>query len=499
MEPIRRASSQQVGFAPIGGPAIEPPSSVETDDDHSTGVPMVSQGAHSAPSVPSGGGPMLAPPVAPPPVQAHAPQPATMNIPPATVDAVIASHRAASQGAEPLPAGREYAILLGEVIAEARSAGAVPPADRMADAAARAKVRAAVEASVRRRDALPANITVERLVRDASAELAGAGAIEVALEEPEVTTVIVEAGGRVIVGRGDAVGPSSYWFSSDAAVLSAIDRLLHANGLSRPANNPIVEATLADGSRLLAVLPPAAPAGPTVVLERPAPRAATLIDLAARGMLNSAAATLIGHAINARRNIIVSGPRGSGRSTLLTALVAGVPAGERVVAVEDRREVGRFRPDVTMLEPRGEWRRAIDIALRLRPHRVALGEANEATTLAFVGNLSTGAEGWFLAVEGASPVLALVRAATLVTASGAMSKEDAIARIAATRPLVIHLARLGDGTCRVVSIGEARAAEIGGLHVEEAFSLRIEGVGAGGKIEATLAGTGVVPSFAEAL
>jgi pilus assembly protein CpaF len=260
-----------------------------------------------------------------------------------------------------------------------------------------------------------------------------------------------------------------------------------------------VDATLSDGSRLLAMLPPVAPAGPAVVIERPARRAATLIDLAARGVFTTAAATLLGHALAARRNVLVTGPRGSGRSTLVAALVASLPASERVVVVEERREVGKARPEVTSIDPRSDWKRGLELAQRLRPQRLVVGEANEAVAAALVGTLATGVEGWIAVAEGASPLLATHRFASLAAAAGPLTREEALARIAATRPLVVHLGRLGDGTCRLVALGEVRAGEGGGLHIDDVFVLRIERVDAQGRIQAVLNSTGVVPSFAEVL
>ncbi len=489
--------------APLGGPPRltpsrdMPPAQPPPATNAQGFEPMeaVLPAAHPAPSS------AIPPPAAPPAAREPAPtggDVSTLNVPSSTVNAVIASHRAAAVANEPVPPGREYARLLGDVAGDARSNGAIAAADRMADANARAKVRGVVESVVRKRGALPAGITAERLVRDATAEIAGAGALETALEEPDVSTVIVEPGGRVLVGRADAAGPSPFWFSSEAAVISAVDRLLHAAGASR-ANGPMVQATLPDGAQLVAVLPPAALAGASVIVERAPARAATLVDLTARQMLSQAAATLLGHALAARRNIVVSGPRGSGRSTVAAALVASIAPTDRVVAIEDRREVSRARGDVAGVDASGDWRRAVEIGVRLRPHRLVLGDCNEATASAFVGGAATGAEGSILVAEGASPALALQRVAALASGTGVLSREDAIQRLATTRPIVVHVARLGDGVCRVVSIGEARLGDGGALQVDETFVIRIEGPDADGRLETSLASTGVVPRFAQSV
>jgi pilus assembly protein CpaF len=453
---------------------------MDDDDNQATGFPPPQAAAAMAPP-PSAGGP--------PP----GPSPSTMNIANSVVDAVIQSHRASAQG-EPVPPGREYASALADVVNEARSNGAPSVGDRMADAATRARVRTVVESIARRREGLPQGVTPERLTRDATAEISGAGAIESALEEPEVTTVVVESSGRVLVGRGDALGPSPLWFSGDDAVTTAVDRLLHANGVARK-NESVIDATLTDGTRLTAVFPPAAPAGPTVVVERPAGRVASLIDLVARSVLSQQAMGLLGHALTARRNIVVAGPVGSGRSTVLGALVAAVLQHDRCVLVESRAHLGRGLRDVTSIDPQGDWERAMDVALRLRPQRIVVADASEAAAGALVGMLVTGVEGALFVAEGPSPVSALQRLASAAAGNGAGTREDALARLAASRPLLVQMARLADGTCRVASIGEARPAD-GGIHVDEAFALRVDATPAGGRIEASLVATGIVPAFA---
>lgn len=449
------------------------------------------------------------------PVQESVPQPGTAPaMPPvASVSAAPAVSALSAPGPEGvavsgprsvvptsgLSLGAEYAAVLGEVIQEARAAGAVAPPGRMADAATRARVRSVVEGVVRKRDRWPEGITAEQLVRDATAEIAGAGAIETALEDPAVTTVIVDPNGRVLLGRGEGVSASPLWFSSQEAVLAAVDRLLDASGASRAPDGSVVEATLVDGARLLAVLPPLVASGPSVVIERPSRHAATLEELVARGVLSSPAATMLEKAIAARRNVIVTGPVGSGRTMLAAALVSLVCRTDRCVVVEGRREIGAMRLDVVALEASGEWKQAIALAVRLRPQRLVFGEMNADTANALVSMLATGSEGCIAVGEGPVPEVALVRLAALAASVGTLARDECVSRLAATRPLVVHMARLGDGSCRVVSVGEARGGDNGGIQVDQAFALRIENAAAAGRLGATLASTGVVPGFAESL
>src|SRR5262249_20149803 len=159
------------------------------------------------------------------------------------------------------------------------------------------------------------------------------------------------------------------------------------------------------------------------------------------------------------------------RTTLLGALVAAASATDRCVVVERRRELGRALPGITAIDAASDGRRALDIALRLRPQRVVVGDADESVASPLVSLLGTGTEGLLLSIEGPSPAIALSQWAARAAGSG-LSRDEALSRITATRPVVVQLARLGDGHCRVVSIGEANPAE-GGIQVDEIFTLQI--------------------------
>lgn len=502
-EPISTVmGAGNAGFAPPASPAFpadaqsEPPPAMSATSTAIASSPPVMAPVMAAPPPLAPAMAVAAPAAAPsPPVPPASSAPAsvqnaaTLNIAPSVVDAVIQAHRAATPSAagEPVPVGREYATLLAEIVAEAAPNAPTVANDRVAESAARTQIRSAVESAARGRSSLPNGVTAERLTRDATAEIAGTGAFETALDEGDVTTVAVEANGRVFIGRGDVIGPSPFWFSSSAALTRAVDRLLHNTGVSR-GDEPVVNAVLPDGARLVAVFPPVSPSGPTVVIERPT-KTPSLLDLAARQVITSQAASAIASALAARRNIVVSGPRGSGRTTILGALVSAASAADRCLLVERTRELAPTLEHVTTLTAGNDWAKAIDLALRLRPQRLAIGDSNEPGASAFVGALGTGNEGMLLVADGPSPMLALHRIAALASANSVVTRDEALARIAHTRPLVIHVARLGDGVCRVVSIGDARPDQSGGVRVDEHFTLRIEGVNSAGKIEATLVAT----------
>lgn len=482
--------------APAPAPAPVSDAIAERDSVPDAGPASIPPAAPvaAAPAVPAV---QSAPPAAPPatasvePAQAPPPRVAglpTVNVGSKVVESVIQAHRSS---VEPAPPGNEYAALLASVVADALEAGIAAAPHQLGDAASRQRARAVVDNLARGRDALPSGITADRITRDVVAELLGAGPIEIALEESDVTSVLVAPSGRVLVGRGGAEGASPFWFSSPAAVATAVDRLLHAAGTQRVGEQPFVEATLPEsvargGARLIAVYAAGAPA-PSVSIERASRRAATGAELVASGVLSAAAQRTLGQAIEARRNVFIAGPRGSARSTLLSSLVAPIAANERVVAIEARGELAAAHRDVSSVPSGKDSKRALEFAHALRPQRLVLAHVDEALAAGLVRALVTGSEGALAVLEGASGAAALEQ---LATASG--SKDEALARIAHTRPLVVQMARLGDGTARVASIGEARV-EGGHVVVDELFTLRISH---NNGLSAELVATGSNASFA---
>lgn len=507
MQPPHRASQagmppvQQVPPAPAVprnlGPAPAPapmPSVSEADD--STPVPGPLPVAPEPPPEPREAprpmapvAPAPMPPVAPAPVEPPRPMAPVAPAPrPAPTPAAPASPALESR-----PVGDDYPELLAQVVRSARQRG-VDPASEVADETSRTRARPLVEQAARAVNGLPPGVTHERLAKDALAELLGAGAIETALESADVTTVLVDGSGRVSVGRSGAIAQVPYWFSSPAALGDAVDRLLRSSGIERNPSHPVVDVSLKDGLKLLAVFPPATGAGPVAAVERIPKAPASLGELASRGVLSTPAVHLLEQALAARRNVLVAGPSGAGRSTFLAALVAALPAHDRVTVVEGREELSRARRDATVVRSQGEGTRPVSLALRLRPQRLVVGDVDERGAQDLSAALATGAEGWLLGVQGPTGALALSWLASRGAHEGWFGRDEVTARLASTRPLVVELARFGDGSCRVTSIGEARPGE-GGVRLEALFQLKLEGFDASGALSSQLVPTGNAPSF----
>jgi pilus assembly protein CpaF len=427
------------------------------------------------------------------PSAAVAPEPAPHRPPAASTlgsrKAVEPSPHAQRAASGHAATDNEYAALLAAVVLEAAGAGAIGAPHQLGGPNERARAQSVVDAIVHAREPLPGGWSPDRVARDAVAELVGAGAIERALEEQDVTSVLVTPAGRVLVGRRGAPGPSDLTFSSSAAVATAVDRLLHAAGAPRTADQRLIERALPDlpgmsGARMTAAFATGVSA-PSVAIERPVARALTLGELVADRVLDSAASELLVSALGARRNVLIIGPRDSGRSTLLSALVAQLSSSERVVALEDRPELALAHRDVMTVPLSPDPARAIAVAHGLRPQRMAFTRVDDNVAASLMGLVVTGSEGILAVLEGPSGRAVLSRLAAVTG-----DRDEALERLHTTRPVIVQLARLG-AAVRVVSIGEARA-EGGRVGVEELLSLRI-----GRDVDsAALVATGATPSFA---
>jgi pilus assembly protein CpaF len=364
--------------------------------------------------------------------------------------------------------GEEYPDLLAQVIRAARQRGveATP-----GDEGARQRAKPLVEQATRSVGQLPAGVTHDRLTRDALAELTGTGAWEAVRDDTEVSLVSVDHRGRLSTFRGGQWNVGSHWFSSAAAALECTDRLLRANGIDRGTRS-VVHATFHDGVRFMGLFGALAYGGVVAQLERP-PRTLSLNDLAARGLLPPQAVAWLTTLLAQRRNVVVAGGRGSGRSMVLSALLASLPASDRAVVVEDRDAINRARPDVLAVRAEGDWAEAVDAALELRIGRVVYGEAHPVCARAFVNALATGAEGSMIAVDAPTGTHALAKLAHDAAVEGWLSKDDALMRLYGTRPIIIETARFGDGVCRVISIGEARQNPDGSTQVAQVFGVQL--------------------------
>jgi pilus assembly protein CpaF len=322
--------------------------------------------------------------------------------------------------------------------------------------------------------------TRERLTELILREAVGLGPLEELLADPAVEEVMVNRHDRVYVERAGRIEPTEVAFASEQALRDAIERILTPLGRRVDELSPMVDARLEDGSRVHVVIPPLAVDGPSMSIRRftavrPGPR--ELVEL---GTLTAELHDQLEAAVAARRSILVSGGTGSGKTTLLNALSGFIDPGERVITIEDAAELRLRQPHVVRLESRPanvEGRGRVTIrellrgALRMRPDRIVIGEVRGAEALDLLMALNTGHEGALSTVHANSPEDALRRIETLALMADVGLPHEAIReQLGRGLDLVIHLARLSDGSRRVVEVAEVvRAA--GSVGVRELYRL----------------------------
>jgi len=352
----------------------------------------------------------------------------------------------------------ELASALRERLVERRRADAAAGRRRDEDIAASA--RALVEEQAAVLPAVDRDQVVERIVRDS----VGLGPLEVLLADPAVEEVMVNAHDRIYVERGGIVEATDVAFESEEELRNAIERILAPLGRRVDELSPMVDARLADGSRVNVVIPPLAIDGPALSIRRfgavrPGPE-----ELVALGTLSEEQRRLLEEAVGRRRSVLVSGGTGSGKTTMLNALSSFIGSGERVVTIEDAAELRLQQPHVVRLESRPagvEGRGEVTIrdllrnALRMRPDRIVIGEVRGVEALDLLTALNTGHDGALSTVHANGSADALSRLETLALMAGVGLPHPAVAeQVRRGIDLVVHIERRSDGARRVTEIAE---------------------------------------------
>jgi pilus assembly protein CpaF len=299
-----------------------------------------------------------------------------------------------------------------------------------------------------------------RIVRDS----VGLGPLEALLADPAVEEVMVNGPGEVFVERAGRIEPTPVAFADEEELRNTIERILAPLGRRVDELSPMVDARLADGSRVNIVIPPLAIDGPAISIRRFGARRPGPEQLVELGTLSAAQRRALEQAVRARRSILVSGGTGSGKTTLLGALSSFISSGERVVTIEDAAELRLRQPHVVRLESRPagvEGRGEVTIrdllrnALRMRPDRIVIGEVRGPEALDLLTALNTGHDGALSTVHANSPADALRRLETLALMAGVGLPHAAIAeQVRRGIDLVVHLRRRPEGARVVTEIAE---------------------------------------------
>jgi pilus assembly protein CpaF len=303
---------------------------------------------------------------------------------------------------------------------------------------------------------------VDAVVERVLARAVGLGPLDPFAADPAVTEIMVNGPGAVWVERWGRLEPTSVRVDRDTIEL-LVERIVAPLGLRVDRTSPLVDARLADGSRVNVVIPPLAIDGPCITIRRFGVRSIPIEELCP-----PAVASLLVDAVRARANVLVSGGTGAGKTTLLNALAAAIPDGERVVTVEDAAELRLPGVHVVRLEARPAnadgvgaipVRALVRNALRMRPDRIVVGEVRGQEALDMLQAMNTGHEGSLSTCHANSPADALRRIETMVLMGDVALPLAAVReQVAAALDLVVHVARRGDGRRRVVAVAEVDAA-----------------------------------------
>lgn len=282
--------------------------------------------------------------------------------------------------------------------------------------------------------------------------LVGLGPVEDLLRDPLITDVLVNGPAEIWIERGGRLERSPIRYSDETAVVSAVERVIAPLGLRLDRASPAVDARLVDGSRLHAVIPPVSVDGPIVAIRRFTPTVPDLASLVAGGALPVEGAETLALAVRDRRNVLVAGGTGAGKTTLLNVLSREIPAGERVVTIEDAAELC-LAGHVVRLEARpanAEGAGAVSLqqlvrsALRLRPDRIIVGEVRGPEALDLVSALNTGHRGSMSTIHANSPEEALWRLETLALSGDRRVSELAVRRqLLSALDLIVQVSRAG--------------------------------------------------------
>ena len=370
------------------------------------------------------------------------------------------------------------------------------------------KIHEIVE-QVRKSGKLPKGIDADRLESEVFNEALRLGPLEELLADDSVTEIMVNGPHRVYVERGGKIQLTDLQFLDDASVMAIIERIVSPIGRRIDESQPYVDARLADGSRVNAIIPPLALSGPTVTIRKFAKKTLTVEDFIRFGTWSRNAAEFMKACVIMRKNIIVAGGTGSGKTTLLNLLSGFIPHDERIVTVEDAAELRLVQPHVVRLEarpPNIEGRGAVTIrdlvknCLRMRPDRIIVGECRGGEALDMLQAMNTGHDGSLTTVHANSPRDVISRLETMVLMSGMELPSRAIReQIASAVDVIIHESRLSDGSRKVVAISEVTGLEGQNVVMQDIFTFRQSGVDEQGRVHGVFRPTGAVPTFYEHL
>jgi septum site-determining protein MinD len=350
----------------------------------------------------------------------------------------------------------------------------------------------------------------QRIVKEILDEALGLGILEDLLADPTITDIMVNNKDEVYIERNGKIELTNKKFISDEQIRTIIDRIIAPLGRHIDESAPMVDARLPDGSRINAIIPPLSLTGVSLTIRKFKKERMGIPELIGFGSLNAAMAELIKACVLSRKNIIVSGGTGSGKTTVLNILSEFIPENERIVTIEDAAELKLHQEHWIRLEsrpPNIEGKGGVTIrdlfrnTLRMRPDRIIIGECRGVETLDMLQAMNTGHDGSMTTIHANSTQDVLVRMDSMILMSGVELPVKAIREmISSAIDVIVHTARLSDGSRKVVQISEILGMK-DDIHVDlrDIFIFKQTGVDDKGKVAGKFQATGYIPSFLEEL
>ena len=368
-------------------------------------------------------------------------------------------------------------------------------------------IKAVVENLVASENIPLTRVERERLVVEIQHETLGLGPLEPLLQDPDVSDILVNGPDRVYIEKHGLIHKTKVFFKDTDHLMMIIERIVSKVGRRIDESSPLVDARLQDGSRINVIIPPLAIDGPAVSIRRFGVNPLRMEDLLSYRTLTEEMAKIFDAMVRARLNILVSGGTGVGKTTLLNILTASVPDSERIVTIEDSAELILQQEHVVRLETRPPniegrgtvtQRDLVRNALRMRPDRIIVGEVRGGEALDMLQAMNTGHDGSISTIHANSPRDALARLETMVLMAGFEIPAKAIReQMSSSLNVIIQVARLSDGTRRVVKVAEITGMEGDVIAMQDIFLFERQGVDQEGKVLGVFRATGVRPKFAD--
>ncbi|QSQ27242.1 Flp pilus assembly complex ATPase component TadA [Pyxidicoccus parkwayensis] len=356
---------------------------------------------------------------------------------------------------------------------------------------------------------LPEDVDREELLTDVINEALGLGPLEAFLASDEISEIMVNHANQIYIERKGKLTLAEKTFSSNQAVLGVIERIVAPIGRRIDESSPLVDARLKDGSRVNAIIPPLALKGPCITIRKFKKDSLKIQDLVKYKTLTAQMAEFLEMCVKARRNIVISGGTGSGKTTTLNIISSFIPEGERIITVEDAAELQLPQDHWVQLEsrpPNLEGKGAITIrdlvknCLRMRPDRIVVGECRSGETLDMLQAMNTGHDGSLTTLHANTPRDAIARLETMVLMSGMELPVKAIReQIASAVHMIVQQTRFSDGTRKICYVTEVSGMEVDIVTLQDIFYYKQDGFTEDHKVRGRFVASGFVPKFYDEL